>query len=93
MKDKKVVNSKFNEKAIIISYCPLQNKFEVGDSATKKDPEWIYNIREVFTTPNITKLIINFTKNLEEYRTSKGGVNLAKRSRTKSQKISVHCPI
>lgn len=72
MKGKKVVNSKFDEKAIVISYCPLQNKFEVGYSATKKDPEWIYNISEVFTTPNITKLIINFTKKLEQYRTSKG---------------------
>lgn len=72
MKGKKVVNSKFDEKSIVISYSPLQNKFEVGYSATKKDPEWIYNISEVFTTPNITKLIISFTKKLEEYRTSKG---------------------
>lgn len=56
----------------MISYCPLQNKFEVGYSATKKDPEWIYNISEVFTTPNITKLIINFTERLDEYSSSKG---------------------
>ena len=72
MKGKKVVNSKYDEKAIIISYCPLRNKFEVGYQATKKDPEWIYNISEVFTTSNITKLIINFTKKLVEYRASKG---------------------
>lgn len=71
MKDKNVINSKFDEKAIVISYNPLQNKFEVGYSATKKDPEWIYNISEVFTTSNITKLIINFTKKLDEHRTSK----------------------
>lgn len=72
MKGKKVINSKYDEKAIVISYCPLKNKFEVGYQATKKDPEWIYNISEVFTTANITKLIINFTKKLAEYRTSKG---------------------
>ena len=72
MKGKKVINSKYDEKAIVISYCPLKNKFEVGYQATKKDPEWIYNISEVFTTTNITKLIINFTKKLAEYRTSKG---------------------
>lgn len=72
MKGKKVINSKFDEKAIVISYCPIQNKFEVGYSATKKDPEWIYNISEVFTTQNITKLINNFTNKLEEYRVSKG---------------------
>ena len=71
MKDKKVINSKFDEKDIVISYNPLQNKFEVGYSATKKDPEWIYNISGVFTTSNITKLIINFTKKLDEHRTSK----------------------
>lgn len=72
MKGKKVLNSKYEEKTIIISYCPVKNKFEVGYQATKNDPEWIYNISEVFTTSNITKLIINFTKRLEEYRTAKG---------------------
>ena len=72
MKGKKVINSKYDEKAIVISYRPLKNKFEVGYQATKNDPEWIYNISEVFTTPNITKLIINFTKKLAEYRASKG---------------------
>lgn len=71
MKGKKVVNSKYDEKSIVISYCPVKNKFEVGYQATKKDPEWIYNISEVFTTSNITKLIINFTKRLDEYRSSK----------------------
>lgn len=30
MKGKKVVNSKYDEKSIIISYHPLLNKFEVG---------------------------------------------------------------
>lgn len=74
MKGKKVINSKYDEKAIIISYSPLKNKFEVGYQATKKDPEWIYNISEVFTTSNITKLIINFTKQLDAYRQSKGEV-------------------
>ena len=72
MKGKKIINSKYDEKPIIISYSPLKNKFEVGYQATKKDPEWIYNISEVFTTSNITKLIINFTKKLEAYRMSKG---------------------
>lgn len=72
MKGKKVINAKYTEKSITISYHPVENKFDVGDQATKKDPEWIYNISEVFTTSNITKLIINFTKNLEEYRVSQG---------------------
>ena len=42
IKGKKVINSKFVEKAIIISYCPLEDKFEVVTNATKKDSEWIW---------------------------------------------------
>ena len=72
IKGKKVINSKYDEKSIVISYSPLQNKFDVGYQATKKDPEWIYNISEVFTSANITKLINQFTKKLEDYRKSKG---------------------
>ena len=72
MKGKNVINSKYDEKSIIISYCPIKNKFEVGYQATKKDPEWIYNISDVYTTSNITKLIISFTKQLENYRITKG---------------------
>lgn len=73
MKGKKVVNSNYVEKSIVISYCPLQDKFEVGYQATKKDPEWIYNISEIFTSNSTYKLINNFIKCLEEYRQSKGG--------------------
>ena len=72
MKGKAVINSKYDEKSIVISYCPLKNKFEVGSQPTKADPEWIYNISDVFITTNITKLIIGFIKKLDDYRNSKG---------------------
>ena len=72
MKGKKVVNANFDEKSIVISYCPLQNKFEVGYSATKKDPEWIYNISDLFTSTNTYKFIGDFINRLSEYRVSKG---------------------
>lgn len=72
MKGKKVVNSKYDEKSIIISYHPLQNKFEVGYQATKNDREWIYNISDVFTSSSYM-FISSFIKNLEDYRASKGG--------------------
>ncbi|MDD4592951.1 MAG: DUF262 domain-containing protein [Parabacteroides sp.] len=62
MKDKKVVNSNYDEKSIIISYNPLKNKFEVGYQATKKDPEWIYNIRELYTTTSLYKFINTYIK-------------------------------
>ena len=73
MKGKKVVNSNYDEKAIIISYNPLQNKFEVGYQATKKDPEWIYNISEVYTS-STHKFINAYIKRLDEYRIAKGQV-------------------
>lgn len=73
MKGKKVINSKYDEKSIVISYSPLQNKFEVGYQATKKDPEWIYNISDLFTTSNSFKYINEFINKLSNYRESKGG--------------------
>lgn len=72
MKGKKVINSKFDEKSIVISYCPLQNKFEVGYQATKNDPEWIYNISDLFTSTNTFKFIGDFIKKLGDYRSTKG---------------------
>ena len=74
MKGKKVINSNFDEKAIIISYCPLEDKFEVGYTATKKDPEWIYNISDLFTTNNMFKFTGDFIQHLHDYRAAKGEV-------------------
>lgn len=45
---KKIVDAKFNEKQIIISFNPLTRTFAVGDNATKRGAEWIYDISEVF---------------------------------------------
>lgn len=72
IKGKKVINAKFDEKSIIISYCPLQNKFEVGCQATKNDPEWIYNISDLYTSTNTFKYIGDFIKRLSDYRSTKG---------------------
>lgn len=68
MKEKRVVNSKYEKKSIIISYCPLKNIFEVGYSATKKDPEWIYNISDLFTTSNAYKYTGDFIQKLRAHR-------------------------
>ncbi len=74
MKGKRIVNSKFEERFIVISYCPLRNKFEVGYQATKKDPEWIYNISDLFTTKNSFKFIGEFIRRLDEYRSCRGEI-------------------
>lgn len=71
MKGKKVVNSKYDEKSIVISYHPLLNKFEVGYQATKNDKEWVYNISEVFMSSSYM-FINKFIKNLEDYHATKG---------------------
>ena len=71
MKGKKVINSNYQEKAIIISYNALSNKFEVGYQATKNDKEWIYNISEIYTTSSY-QFINKYIAALAEYRTSKG---------------------
>lgn len=88
MKGKKVINSKFDEKSIIISYNPLQDKFEVGYQATKKDPEWIYNISDVYTTSSSFKFINSFIKRLSEYRECKGGVLTEAEQDTISESIN-----
>jgi hypothetical protein len=48
MRGKKIVDEKFTEKPIIISFNPLTRTFEVGDNAKKRAAEWIYDISEVF---------------------------------------------
>ena len=88
MKGKKVINSKFDEKSIIISYNHLQDKFEVGYQATKKDPEWIYNISDVYTTSSSFKFINSFIKRLSEYRECKGGVLTEAEQDTISENIN-----
>ncbi len=72
MKGRKVLNSKYDERTIVISYCPLKNKFEVGTSATKKDPEWIYDISELYLAPSSRKFTNSFIANLEKARQAKG---------------------
>lgn len=71
MKGKKVVDAKYKERLIIISYNPLLDKFEVGYQATKNDPEWIYNISDAFTA-SAYKFISTFIKKLRDYREAKG---------------------
>lgn len=74
MKGKKVLNSKFDEKSIIISYNPIQNKFEVGYQATKNDPEWIYNISEIYTTLNPFNFINSYISRLAGSKEIKGEI-------------------
>lgn len=71
IKGKKVYNDKYAEKEIIISYNPLENKFEVGCQATRNDKAWIYNISIAFASPQYN-FITDFINSLIRYRETKG---------------------
>lgn len=71
MKGKKVYDEKYKEREIIISYNPLTNTFEVGYQATLKDKQWIYNISNVFTTPQWV-FMNQYLTTIKDYRSSKG---------------------
>ena len=48
MRGKKIIDDKFNEKSIIISFNPLTRILDVGNNAIMRSAEWIYDISEVF---------------------------------------------
>ncbi|MBQ7545109.1 MAG: DUF262 domain-containing protein [Synergistaceae bacterium] len=72
MKGKPVVASDFKEKSIVISFSPLEGRFEVGTAAIKNNPEWIYNLSELFTSATSSKYIRKFMKALEDHRALAG---------------------
>ena len=71
IKGHKIINDKYEERNIIVSYSPVHNRFDVGYNWMKKHPEWIYNISDAFNT-NSFKFISEFLNTLKEYRDSKG---------------------
>lgn len=72
MRGGKVLNSKYEERTIVISYCPLKNKFEVGTPATRRDPEWIYDITELYTASSSRRFTNSFIATLQAARESRG---------------------
>ncbi len=75
MRGKKIVDEKFNEKLIIISFNPLTRAFEVGDSAKKRAAEWIYDISEVFLNESRSFTYISEkVQSMAESREKAGGI-------------------
>lgn len=72
MKGKSVIDASYKERDIVISFCPLLNKFEVGTAIIKNNPEWIYNLSDLFTSATSSKYIRKFINNLETHRTVNG---------------------
>ena len=69
-----MINAQFKPKEIIISYNPSQNKFEVTNSTTRNNVEWIPNISELFTSQSSRRYINEFISKLENYRKANGKV-------------------
>ncbi len=47
---KRVFDKEYSERQIEIAFHPRDGKFEVADAAIRKDPEWIHNISEIWTS-------------------------------------------
>ena len=54
-----VINDKYKEERIIISFNPITEEFKVQDNATKKASEWIADISEVMQNGFSTRKFIN----------------------------------
>ncbi len=72
IKGKPVIDSSFESREIVISYCPAQDKFEVGTNSTKGSPEWIYSISDLFNARNIVSFNNKFLKDLAKHREDQG---------------------
>ncbi|MDR3085582.1 MAG: DUF262 domain-containing protein [Christensenellaceae bacterium] len=73
IRSKKIIDEKFNEKPITISFNPLTRTFEVGDNAKKRAAEWIYDIGEVFANSSSSFAYINSkVKTMAESREKSG---------------------
>ncbi|MDR1854162.1 MAG: DUF262 domain-containing protein [Azoarcus sp.] len=75
MRGIEVKDSKFKKKRINISFNPVTRSFRVGDSATNRAAEWIYDISEVFKNKNKIRAYINgIIDTIKLSRTKVGGV-------------------
>lgn len=72
MLGKPVLNSSKKEKRIIISFNPLEEKFEVYTPILKNNPEWIPDISTLYTTESQHEFETDFLSRLSEYREKNG---------------------
>jgi len=63
-----VIDKKFKQTAIVISFNPLTGQFDVADAAIRKDPEWLYDISKMFTEDNYDVQEAYFERLQEAYK-------------------------
>ena len=51
VKGLEIVREDYGQEKIVVSFNPLTESFAIPDSATKRSPEWIQDIKDVFMSP------------------------------------------
>jgi hypothetical protein len=69
IRGKRVVDEDYRETSIVIAFRPRDSRFEVTDAAIRKDPEYIANVSDLWTSGKPVRRLINeFLKALGEKR-------------------------
>lgn len=73
MKSKSIIRENYETENIVISFKPLEERFEIPDAATKRSPEYIQNISELWSPDiNIFSFTQNFIEKLQQTRELSG---------------------
>lgn len=56
---KRVLDENYQERQIEIAFRPRDGKFDVADVATRRDPEWIPNISEMWSSGKSSRKLVN----------------------------------
>lgn len=64
-----IIRENFNKDHIVISFKPLEEKFEIPDAATRRSPEFLQNISEIFApNANLFSITNDFVNKLKSSR-------------------------
>jgi len=64
---KKILDDDYRERHIEIAFRPRDGRFDVADAAIRRDPEWIPNISELWTSGKSSyQMVKGFLKSLQE---------------------------
>jgi hypothetical protein len=62
---KRVLDENFRERKIEIAFCPRLGEFQVADAAIKRNPEWVPNISDLWSSGNSSfKMVKEFLRTL-----------------------------
>jgi len=56
---RKVLDEDYKERQIEVAFRPRDGKFEVADAAIRRDPEWIANISELWSSRSSSRKMVN----------------------------------